>query len=321
MADRTPSFIVLVPGPWTSVDAVLADLSQANIEATRWTDDPATAGGVRVDVVEEPEGFGGAIARGRTGMLPDAIVDAASQTGYAALIEVARTFDDDPSSTALLGAALRDAGGIAIRMECSGAASTWEVWLDQLTSGDPMELVRAATVLVGGEDTYFTCGMHAFDRPDAQLHHPEPSAAVHWLEVLCAYQVAESPVLASGHTFRSDENAPSRVLERWPDHRHHPDDGHHNPFGLWRAMDPGDDPVSPMNPVPVFIPTLVSILMAAEQQQGKPLSREQVEALTGEGTTMTMDPEDAIAMERSRGYADLEPQRAWAQWQLLSGRD
>jgi hypothetical protein len=26
---------------------------------------------------------------------------------------------------------------------------------------------------------------------------------------------------------------------------------------------------------------------------------------------------DAIALERARGYADLEPRRAWPQWQLV----
>ncbi len=318
MSDRTPSFILLVPGPWTTALAVREDLARAGVDVQLWTEDAPEPGGIRVDVVHEPQGFGPAMSRGRSGSLPSSVGGAASKAQHCALVEVARTLSDDPAATALLSAALRDAGGIAIRIESSGAASTWDLWLDRLTSGDPTELVRAATILVGGEGTYFSCGMHAFDLPDAQLQHADATEASLWLETLCAYQVAEAPTLISGHTFRPDKTTPGRVLERWPDHRHQPDDGRHNPFGLWRGIEPGDDPVSPSDPVVVFMPALAALLMAAEQHCGRPLTREQVEEITKEATVVAMAPEQAIAMERSRGYADVEPQRAWAQWQLLT---
>jgi hypothetical protein len=35
---------------------------------------------------------------------------------------------------------------------------------------------------------------------------------------------------------------------------------------------------------------------------------------------MTMASRDAQALERARGYADIEPERAFVRWQLLRGR-
>lgn len=319
VATRTPSFFLLVPGPWTSAAAIRKHLARAGVHTQLWTDDLPDPGGVRVDMVHDPQGFGGAMSHGRSGEPPPAVIDAASNSKNAALIEVARTLSDDTAATARLSRALRDAGGVAVRMESSGAASTWDTWLDQLGSGDSMQLVGAATVLVGGDGMYFSCGMHAFDLPDAQVQHSDATAALEWLEALCAYQVAESPTLISGDTFRPDEHTPRRVLERWPDHRHVSDDGRHNPFGLWRALDRADDPISAENPCLVFVPSLAAVLTAAETQQGHSLTRTQVEALTEAATVIAMEPKDAVAMERSRGYADLQPQRVWAQWNLLFG--
>ena len=322
MGKRSPSVILLVPGPWSDGAAVLADLERANIEATAWTDEPPTAGGVRVDVVNEAAGFAGAVARGHNGALPAAVVEAAGQTNAAALLEVACTLDDNPELFARLGEALRDAGGVAIRVEAGGAAATWETWVGALRSNDAFALCRlAVTLFRSSDDTYTTCGMHAFDLPDAQLHHPNPSIAGPWLVTLCAFQIGERPKLGTGHTFRPDEDSESRTLERWPDAVHAPNDGRHNPFGVWRALRASDHPLDPVQPIPVFIPTLAALLSAAEQQRERPLTRQEVEAIRDEATTLTMELEDAMGMERSRGYADLEPRRAWEQWQLLAGHD
>ena len=67
----------------------------------------------------------------------------------------------------------------------------------------------------------------------------------------------------------------------------------------------------------MFIPPLVALLTAAEKEAGRDLHREEVERVTSEGTCMLMTHADAQKLERSRGYADLEPELVWTQWQLL----
>src|SRR5690606_14016984 len=83
-----------------------------------------------------------------------------------------------------------------VRTEASGGASTWEPWLAQLEGGHPMDLVHASVVLVGDD--------------------------------------AGGLFTCGMHAFGLPEER--RRLERWPDHRHHPDDGRHNPFGSWRLL-------------------------------------------------------------------------------------
>jgi len=55
--------------------------------------------------------------------------------------------------------------------------------------------------------------------------------------------------------------------------------------------------------------------MAVEEKEGVPLTREQVESLRDKCPCMAMKHQVAKEMERSRGYADLDPSLAWEQWQ------
>ena len=165
----------------------------------------------------------------------------------------------------------------------------------------------------------FTCGMHHFDLPDAQIEMADPSEAMAWLDAFNVFQLIEEPALVSGHTFRPSGDAVRRTIERWPDHRHHPNDGRHNPFGLWRFLDPGARGLEPSRTIPVIIPPLATLLLSAERAANRPLSRIEVEALVSKAPAMAMEPRDAARLERARGYADIEPERAWEQWQIVRG--
>ena len=93
----------------------------------------------------------------------------------------------------------------------------------------------------------------------------------------------------------------------------------HNPFGIWRLGSEGGKADSRGDLRPVFVPPLVALLTAAEGQAGRRLHREEVEHLTTGGACMMMTHADAKQLERGRGYADLEPELAWRQWQVLRG--
>jgi hypothetical protein len=69
--------------------------------------------------------------------------------------------------------------------------------------------------------------------------------------------------------------------------------------------------------VPTIVPALTVQLLAAERSEGRPLSQREVEALTSNATAIAMAPPEALALERSRGYADIEPELAWEQWQIV----
>jgi hypothetical protein len=171
--------------------------------------------------------------------------------------------------------------------------------------------------MVGDDEGVFTCGMHHCDRPDAQIRCSDTQESIEWLDAFHLYQLIEDPILASGQTFRPDTSAPRRVFERWPDDRHRSRDGRHNPFGLWRFLDPTAEP----RPVPelalAIIPPLVALLTAQERALGRALSRGEVEEFVAKAQAMAVTRDAAIEVERKRGYADIDPELAYEQWQIV----
>lgn len=222
---------------------------------------------------------------------------------------------------ASLGHALSSCGALAVRIEESKLGYPVGRWLELMGASDPWTLYRAAVVVLESSNRVTTCGMQVFSLPDAQVTLDDSTDAREanaLLGILNVYQIAEDPVLVSGHTFSPDAKSPRRVLHRWPDATYPPGNDCHNPFGVWRLGSPGSSGTAPKLAI-VFIPSLASILMAAEKKAGQPLSQKDVEELTSKCSCITMEYSDAQALERRRGYADLDPERVWDQWQIVRG--
>jgi hypothetical protein len=213
---------------------------------------------------------------------------------------------------------MRDLGGIAVRIEQSKLG--WEIseWLELVSSIAPQEWHRAAVTFLREGDEQQSCGMHAFSLPDVYMKlDGDPSALQTLATALNVYQLAEDPVMVTGQTFAPDADTPRRVVERWPDLQYPPSHPCHNPYGVWRLGPPGGRGRSSSKLIPVFVPALHPVLMALERKNGAPLTQEQVESARDNGHCIMMDVRDAQMLERSRGYADLDPERAWEQWQLV----
>ncbi len=267
------------------------------------------------DWVANDGSFGQAFGYGTMTAQEQQAVDAA---GSALLLDLPVYLDAASAAVATLVAALGDAGALGVRLEQSKLGWPVTRWVRALEGGDPWALYRCAVVVLQGDGTSRSCGMHAFGLPDA-LVEAAPAEADRLLGELNVYQLAEHPVLLTGDTFRPDLDTPRRRLERWPDDGYPPDHPCHNPFGTWHLGPEGGtaDPRGELRPV--FIPPLVALLTAAEDRAGRPLRRDEVERLTNEGACMMMAHADAQHLERGRGYADLEPELAWEQWQVLRG--
>jgi len=213
---------------------------------------------------------------------------------------------------------LRDAGALAVRLEQSKLG--WEVsqWVERFSADNPWAWYRAAVAFLGSKGELQSCGMHAFSLPDVRLRiDGDQNALVELASALSVYQLAEDPAIRSGETFTPDRATPRRRIERWPDTSYAPGHACHNPFGVWRMGPPGGSAREMSELVPVFMPALQAILTALEEDRGNPLTKEQVEATRDEGACITMEPRDAQRFERERGYADLDPELVWEQWQLV----
>lgn len=66
----------------------------------------------------------------------------------------------------------------------------------------------------------------------------------------------------------------------------------------------------------VFIPALIAVLVAKEQELGRLLTRQEVESLRDGATAIELPEEIAEDMARDRGYQDIDPENVWAEWQI-----
>ena len=69
--------------------------------------------------------------------------------------------------------------------------------------------------------------------------------------------------------------------------------------------------------VPVFIPALSAILLAAEDTKGSPLTLNEALAVRDKAAVIMINSGDVEKLFETRGYADIDPQNCWYDWQML----
>lgn len=308
MAEPITRVTLFVPGTPSSLDAWNAALRGLRIEDGKLA-------GIEVEWVENDGEFGAAFSFGTVG--PDVIAALEAAPG-ALVLHVSEDLRTGRKQVVSVVEKLRDAGALAVRIEQSKLG--WEIsrWLELFSSDDEWAWHRAAVVFLGSGDALQSCGMHAFSLPDVHVAlDGDPAALQHLASVLAVYQLAEDPVMRSGQTFTPDRETPRRVLERWPDTGYPSDHPCHNPYGVWRLGPAGGTARSIGELELVFTPALRVLLTALEEKSGEPLTKEQVESIRDDGGCIAMEPRDAQKLERERGYADLDPELAWEQWQAI----
>lgn len=270
---------------------------------------------VAVEWVENDGHFGKAFFMGT---LTPHVIDALEATPGALVLQWPVDLREGRKKIVAAVKKLRDAGALAVRIEESKLGWGISRWIDLFSSEVASSWHRGAVAFLHGEDVIQSCGMHAFSLPDVQIGADGDAAALQELATTFnVYQLAEDPELWSGHTFRPDEDTPRRRVERWPDTQYPPDHACHNPYGVWRLGPPGSTARPDVGLVFNFTPALRVILLALETKKGKPLTKKEVEAARDKSACIAMKPHDAQAVERARGYADINPELAWEQWKLV----
>jgi hypothetical protein len=69
--------------------------------------------------------------------------------------------------------------------------------------------------------------------------------------------------------------------------------------------------------VPAFMPPLAALLARAEELKGEPLTESEVERIRDGAVCMMMESGRAEQLTESRGYRDVNPENAWADWHRL----
>jgi hypothetical protein len=66
--------------------------------------------------------------------------------------------------------------------------------------------------------------------------------------------------------------------------------------------------------IPVFMPSLVSVLLRHEQEKGAPLTEEEVFSIRDNATAVLIPESAVIPIVDARGYDDIDPEHCWEQW-------
>jgi len=83
--------------------------------------------------------------------------------------------------------------------------------------------------------------------------------------------------------------------------------------GRGKAATPPSEPEEHLLLVPV--PALVAILLNVERTKGAPLTEAEVLKLRDEASCIAMPIHARDAVAKERGYDDIDPENAWAEWQ------
>jgi hypothetical protein len=71
---------------------------------------------------------------------------------------------------------------------------------------------------------------------------------------------------------------------------------------------------------PVFTPALVALLIHAEELKGSPLTRNQMIAIRDDADCVMMPLAAKADLDEERGYADIDPEQCWEQWQIVRAK-
>jgi len=65
------------------------------------------------------------------------------------------------------------------------------------------------------------------------------------------------------------------------------------------------------------IPSLVATLLNRETAKGSPLTEEEVIQIRDSCPAIALTQEDAMRVDESRGYLDIDPENCWEEWQRV----
>lgn len=255
--------IICVPGPWSDrsvflrhiithepkgrfmlIGSVLADL--------------AAKDRVTVDFCEADTRLAESFRIAGQGKLPESVLDEVG--GHSAVLYLHFPLDILGQRERILKFTrlIRDLGGLAVKLESSGTAHTWEQWESRLT-GSLFDLYCASVVLVGDEEVYYSCGMHHFGLPECAVPRSiQSGAAAGLMNLFSAWLLNERPDLVSGEILNIGSGRPAFRVLAVRDGRHAEDDLFHNPHGLWQ-LEPVDAKAESRWTAPLDEPLFVAI--------------------------------------------------------------
>jgi hypothetical protein len=233
--------IVCIPGTWEDrtkfIESVVASTSGEFMFAGMILAHPKGNDHVELEFYDAHDQIAEAFEFGGQGKLSDATLDQIAEHRSVVYLHFPFDIASQKERMVKFTEVLSRSGGIAVKIETSGIAHDWARWFELLRSDNPFDTYCASVVLVGDEHFYYSCGMHNFGLPDAQISNRfDAVEGADLINRFNYWQIVEKPVLKAGHTFSLTENSPHFRLELSKDKRHSEDDLFYNPNGLFELQ-------------------------------------------------------------------------------------
>ncbi|HST58771.1 MAG TPA: DUF4261 domain-containing protein [Longimicrobium sp.] len=239
--------VVGVPGPWESrtalMEALIGAKGGAYLFAGQIFMEVETKRSCEIGLYEHDDQLRRAFEFAGGGALPGPLLNAIGAHRITVYLIFNEPGYESARDAVRFVNALLEAGGIAVKVESAGAAHTAERWRELGASEDAFDTYTLFVQLVGGDDRFFSCGMHNFALPDAAVPSTlGPQDGANLLNAFNFYRLMEQPELKDGETFSVDADAPRFRLKSEPyEAGYEPDEPLYNPHGLWSLL-PADNP-------------------------------------------------------------------------------
>lgn len=230
--------IIAVPGPWQDRKELLTRIVESTqgafMMAGMMLANPRAKDHIELELCEPDPNLRRAFEYAGQGRMKVETLDAIATHAQIAYLHFPLNVLGQQERLQRFTGLMRLVGGLAVKIESSGVAHEWDDWEGILTSEDAFDWYRGFVTLIRDEHHYYSCGMHHFDLPDAQVPRSlSGEAAADLLNPFNHYRILENPDLESGHTFSLAEDSPRYRLNLIADQRYPSDDLFHNEHGLW----------------------------------------------------------------------------------------
>ena len=234
---KIPEIVVGVPGKWSDGSAIVTDIAKYSggyLFAGEVLMQMDTGWSCGAEIYEHDPQLKTAFDVAGGGRIPVNVLDTLKDHTYTFYLIAEGGSIENAQAVMQAANAILKCGGIAVKVESAGVAHSAAKWIELTEDELPTTVMEGFVTYVGGDDYFYSCGMHNIGFPDAVLHADvPPDEAARCLDVFLKYLAFEQPTIHENETFSISADAPAYRLQKSRCEMFEGDDLFHNPFGVW----------------------------------------------------------------------------------------
>lgn len=240
--------VIGIPGLWKDRNEIISSIATANndkkspryIALGNLILDSENSESVGFEIYERDQDLAEAFQIAGQGKLSNDILNLINDhtfTVYLILDEEMSTTHEDKVNAARkllkIGAHVLKSGGIAVKVESTGVAHSYDRWSYYSAQNTTLALYDAFVTMIGSEEYNYTCGMHTFGLPDVSLtkdisNENAPSVMIAFNQ----WNLLNNNKLKDGQFFRTAYNNPIFEMQL-KEYGYDEDDILNNRYGRW----------------------------------------------------------------------------------------